>query len=162
MDKYIFLDFDGVLNSGNNYNRMVLAGRPVKDCYGTLFDAECVSRLAQIIDRTDAKIIVTSSWRYVLSLEELNAMWCKRKLPGTISGILPLDVLVSPDPYSSQRGVEIDEWFSRRGKKAAECRYAILDDVPDFLPHQIPHVVCTNPDKGVSDEDMEKAIGLLT
>lgn len=162
MDKYIFLDFDGVLNSGNNYNRLVMSGQPVKDCYGTLFDAKCVSRLAQILERTGAKIIVTSSWRYVLSIDELNAMWRERNLPGTISGILPLDVLLSPDPYSPQRGAEIDEWFSRRGKPASECRYAILDDVPDFLPHQKSHVVCTNPDKGISDEDVEQAIGLLT
>lgn len=162
MNKYIFLDFDGVLNSGNNYNRLVLAGRPVKDCYGTQFDTECVSRLGKILERTGAKIIVTSSWRYVLSMDELRAMWCERKLPGTISGILPLDVLLSPDPYSPQRGAEIEEWFSRRGKKANECRYVILDDMPDFLPHQIPHVVCTNPDKGISEEDVEKAVSLLT
>lgn len=162
MDKYIFLDFDGVLNSGNNYNRLVMSGLPVKDRYGTLFDAKCVSRLDMVLERTGAKIIVTSSWRYVLSLRELDAMWRERELPGAISDILPLDVPLPPNPYSPQRGAEIEEWFRRRRKQAAKCRYAIIDDVPDFLPHQMPHVVCTNPDKGFSDENVEQAVALLT
>lgn len=162
MNKYIFLDFDGVLNSGNNYNRLVMSGQPAKDCYGTLFDAKCVRRLGKILERTDAKIIITSSWRYVLSLEELNAMWSERSLPGAINGILPGDVLLSPDLYFPQRGVEIEEWFHRQSKKASECKYVILDDVLDFLPYQMPHVVCTNPNKGITDENVEQAVRLLT
>ena len=50
--KVIFLDIDGVLNDeGENYNK------------GVIIDGEMVRCLKHIVDETDAKIILSSSWK---------------------------------------------------------------------------------------------------
>lgn len=43
---------------------------PYKDTYGPLFDSEAVKNMQRIIEVTDARIVVSSSWRY-LGLETL-------------------------------------------------------------------------------------------
>lgn len=158
MDKYIFLDFDGVLNSGRNYERMAEESLPGRDRYGTLFDTACVESLRRIVQQTGGRIIVTSSWRYLLSLNELTDMWRERRLPGRLTGVLPTDML---GPSMPGRGAEIEEWFRRNRKKPRECQYVILDDEPGYLIHQQPHLVLTDPAVGLSPENAELAIGLL-
>lgn len=162
--KYLFLDFDGVLNSGNNYNRLLRSGAPTGDAWGTLFDARCVGRLARIVERTGARIVVTSTWRYLYPLAELRNMWRERGLPGQVCDTLPTD-MAPPGTKATLRGMEIEEWFRRRGEPAerenAGRKYAILDDEPGFLPHQLPHLITTDPDTGLSDHNAEQAIALL-
>ena len=51
----IFLDFDGVLNS-KKY--IALKNEP-----GVCFDPECLNLLKEIVLKTNAKIVLTSSWR---------------------------------------------------------------------------------------------------
>lgn len=46
MEKYIFLDFDGVLNTEQYQAQLAIDGRPTKDEYGPLFDPKAVARLA--------------------------------------------------------------------------------------------------------------------
>ena len=59
----IFLDFDGVLNTEKYYCELKSKGLPSDDKYGQLFDPEAVANLRKIIDATDARIVVSSSWR---------------------------------------------------------------------------------------------------
>ena len=42
-----------------------------------------------------------------------------------------------------------------------EVRYAILDDVPDFLPDQEPFYVMTDPRTGITPEIALKVIAIL-
>jgi len=51
--KIIFLDIDGVLN-------VIPQGR---DKYGMIFHPEFVENLKYIIEQTNAKIVISSSWR---------------------------------------------------------------------------------------------------
>ena len=46
-NKYLFLDFDGILNSNKNYRTLQMLGIPV--C-GTIFDPQYVEYLRDIID----------------------------------------------------------------------------------------------------------------
>lgn len=59
MDKIIFLDIDGVLNSNfwNDEHQ-----KEISD--GTLIDKEKIKLLAQLVSRTSAKIILHSGWRF--------------------------------------------------------------------------------------------------
>ena len=61
MKKVIFLDFDGVLNP-KWWNR----GKP-SDKYGVLFEAKSVACLRKIINETGADIVISSSWKCMVS-----------------------------------------------------------------------------------------------
>jgi len=53
-DKIIFLDIDGVLNVCSME----------RDEYGSLFHKHFEDNLRWIIDQTDAKIVISSTWRF--------------------------------------------------------------------------------------------------
>lgn len=98
-NRVIFLDFDGVLVPDNG------TWEWRRDRYGREFHPECVNNLKEIIDATDAKIVITSSWRGYLSLWQLIRMWNARNMPGEIVGVTK--------QISIYRGIEIDEWISK-------------------------------------------------
>ena len=50
IEKYLFLDFDGVLNTGNHQERMKKEGIDAYDEYGPMFDPQAVNYLEQIIN----------------------------------------------------------------------------------------------------------------
>ena len=82
MRKIIFLDIDGVL-SPRWWN-----SDKQSDNYGCLFDAKAVANFAKIIEKTDAEIVVSSSWK-LMGFQALQDMWKNRELPGEIIGITP-------------------------------------------------------------------------
>ena len=75
MEKVIFLDIDGVLNTKYWH------AQKEKDQYGYTFDATAVANLAKIIEKTGADIVISSSWK-CMGLAELRNMWVDRQLPG--------------------------------------------------------------------------------
>ena len=87
--KVIFLDIDGVLNTGWWYTQM--DKNTPKDKYGYAFDPNSVANLKKIIDETGADIVISSSWKS-FGLSELEEMWQDRGLPGKLIGITPNSV----------------------------------------------------------------------
>ena len=147
----IFLDFDGVLNTEQNYAQLAVEGKTNKDAWGPLFDPRAVENLRLIIDNTDAAIVISSSWRYAHSLGSLRMMWEVRGLPGEI-----FDTLACGATYIS-RGEEIECWLDKH-----ECPdYVIIDDLDDFSPTQQPRYVETNPIVGITEADAQKEIEIL-
>jgi len=61
--KIIFLDFDGVMDTAYYGHIIGKECRPSNDEFGTVFDPNCVRNLKEIIDKTGAGIVVTSSWK---------------------------------------------------------------------------------------------------
>ena len=60
----LFLDIDGVLNTGQ-YNRYMIENNLNDfDENGSIFDPNAVDNLRLIIDSTHADIIISSTWRY--------------------------------------------------------------------------------------------------
>ena len=54
------------------------------------------------------------------------------------------------------------QWLKENApKKADGYRYAILDDVPDFLPEQEENYIQISPVVGITAGDAEKAIEIL-
>lgn len=135
MTRVIFLDIDGVLN----------VSRQGRDKFGSLFHTHFVRNLKYIIQKTEAKIVISSSWRFN-GLEEMQRMWIERKLPGEVIGITPFTAIYeAPDNASfmerCERGCEIKEWLNANPVDS----YVILDDDNDMLKSQQDRFVrCSN------------------
>jgi len=107
--KVIFLDIDGVLNCAKTPN-------PRKFPY--VVDKRLLARLQKLLDRTGAKVVLTSSWR----LDPVGLFAAKHW------GVPFIDVC--PDKPRSPRRKEILDWLSNHPKAT---RYAIIDDEDDEL-----------------------------
>jgi hypothetical protein len=119
--KIIFLDIDGVL----------AVMHQDRDDYGSFFHEEFVTNLKSIIDQTDAKIVISSSWRHS-GLKIIQEMWAKRNLPGEVIDSTPgiyghkstvqfyndyLQQHPTPKTHSVgiPRGIEIEYWLKLIG-----------------------------------------------
>jgi hypothetical protein len=171
-EKYLFLDFDGVLNTMEYQTALQWKGERGYDDYGTLFDPYVVKCLEHIINKTAAKVVISSSWR-LDGIDRMRELWKARLLPGEVYGVTPvLDELFfksldgghdtfSVIPYGT-RGLEIGEWLRiHPAKDGLQYNYAILDDGDDFLLTQSEHVVITEPETGITEEIAEKVIEIL-
>ncbi len=151
--KIIFLDFDGVMD--NEYYDHILskAGKPIADEYGLLFDPECVKNLKHIIDNTGADIVISSTWKDLMSYKDILDMWKYRGLPGFVTDVTPT--------ISNHRGNEIDTWLE---ECRHDCQYAIIDDLDasNFNPHQIEHLFVVNPYCGLDEDTAKRVIEHLT
>lgn len=166
----IFLDFDGVLNTEKYYCELKSKGLPSDDKYGQLFDPEAVANLRKIIDATDARIVVSSSWRY-MGLNVLQRMWYDRDLPGRIVDITPLHLLddklrdtdlTQVDVLSLCRGNEIKWYFDEvLDANSNSRRFVIFDDLKEVLPELQDHFVRIDPIVGITEGDVERAIVVI-
>lgn len=165
--KIIFIDIDGVLNTERHHEYCDKNDLNNSDDYGYLFDPMAVKNLARIVNETGADIVISSSWKYS-GLSTLLDMWNERGLPGRVIDITPDNIsnemLLKADldnmEFLSCKGYEIKEWLSAHGKNVSQ--YAILDDEQEMLPDQQSHFVQTNPDVGITKEDSEKVIRILS
>lgn len=158
MNKFIFLDIDGVMNSTLFYSERTQDKRYkewIKDHSEHIawdacnIDPRAVKRLNRITDATKAKIVVSSTWRSDSNLQEVF----------TLVGIKEPIYDVTPYMRSRHRGSEIQEWLD---KQTEPYRYVILDDDSDMLDWQLPYFIRTNWLRwGLSDEDVEQAIHIL-
>ena len=165
----IFLDFDGVLSSNSYSSVLFESGKSTKDENGhELFAPETIIRFNRIVDVTGAKIVISSSWRY-LGLTALKEMWQERGLHGQIIGMTSmhavdeyitehgLDWLNNGTIAASPRAVEIAAWLNEHNNID---NFVILDDMPMSAALQ-PHFVQINPISGLSDAHATKAIEIL-
>lgn len=158
MDKFIFLDIDGVLNSEQFYEEKTQKERfeelrkEFEDDIAYMLaniDLKAVELLNKLTDATKAKIVVTSSWRACFDLQDI-FNYAGIKEP--ISGITPyLD--------SRHRGREISEWLKDIKKP---YKYVILDDDNDMLEEQLNNFVQADWREGLTDKDISKAIKILS
>jgi len=157
--KVIFLDIDGVLN-------VIPQGH---DAYGGIFHSDFVENLKRIIDETDAKIVLSSSWRHSGEAKML-AMWEFRNLPGELIGLTP-DLYRFLDFEGERTMVRGDEIQAVLDRETEITNYVILDDDTDMLSSQLGNFVCcanniNHPDcidigYGLTKECANKAIRIL-
>lgn len=109
----IFLDIDGVLNSieylTEKYNELKRALKQEE-----MLDPICIKYLKEIVDKTNSKIVITSSWK-IFDLDILNNVFSKYNLK-------IYDVTKN---YGDKRGKEIREWLSLNNDVS---NYIIIDD----------------------------------
>lgn len=168
LNKIIFLDFDGVLNT-EYYQRMLqYEGKPWQDKHGALFDPQAMEQLQRIIDATYADIVIESSWKY-LGLEAMQRMWKDRRLLGMVIDVTPSAisdrVLLSADlditdPTSLHcKEAEIASWLA--DNEMQDAPYVIIDDENVILESQLLHFVMTSPYKGITESLATRAIQIL-
>lgn len=165
-DKYLFLDFDGVLNTEFYQDLLLSLGKQWQDEHGAFFDPEAVKQLRRIIDVTQASIVIESSWKY-LGLKAIQEMWHARHLPGRVIDITPSYASdswlqaagLNETDLTHCKGIEIACWLFDHVSQ--ETRYVIIDDEYVILDSQIPHFVMTNPFDGITEEVANRAIAIL-
>ncbi len=170
MKKVIFIDFDGVLNTENYQAQLRAEGKSGWDEFGQLFDPKSVENLKTVLDSVPgAVLVINSSWKFE-GFDRMLSLWKARRLPGKIHSVtpnyVPQDLLeIDLENFDniamlSGKGNEVKQWLELYGGK--DCRYVIFDDLPDFLPEQKEHLICTNPKVGITKEDAVRAIELLS
>lgn len=154
--KILFLDCDGVVNCQDTFFRT----RGERDD-GWAIDPFMALLVARIVEATDCKIVLSSSWRHhpdgVKKVEE--RVW-------KIMDITPTRPFSFKDRDEctakglswatlGERGSEIQAWLDKHPEVE---RYAILDDDSDMLDSQQPNFFKTTWKHGLTEDTANKVI----
>jgi integrase len=167
----IFLDIDGILNQ-HQYDREILCGQIYRDK---------VEVLNRILRATDARIVLSSAWRYIVHRREANLMgleWLFRShgmLANRLVGVTREDTMVrgayggEPHswPLSDERGRQIADWLAEHSSPGAP--YVVIDDggTADGEWTDLGIVAAGHPfvwvdgKVGLTDADADRAIAIL-
>lgn len=156
--KIIFLDIDGVLNSVESMHRKHNLNQKVRSADRTQdTDFPCeflVANLNQIIKDTDAKIVVSSTWRIGKSIQDLREILM-------VAGVHKAnEIVIGKTPLMRDviRGIEIQDWINQFQPELKS--FVILDDDSD-MGTLMNKLVKTNSQKGLTIENVMQAIKLL-
>ncbi|MCP4741455.1 MAG: hypothetical protein GY871_04395 [Actinomycetales bacterium] len=162
--KIVFFDIDGVLN------RTAKSFKP-------FVDPELAERLFSIAEATDAGLVVHSSWRYTMSLEEIRSHFeahiaakitdeaPKMEVELKMSGIYVLpksgEAFFNGAPSRDERGVAIWKWLQANPDVGPED-FIIFDDLPDVRPYLgTENFIQTDPSAGLTEAQAAQAIEFL-
>jgi hypothetical protein len=160
----LFLDIDGVLNSHAFFKRRMspeqaaeLRAYPVpqtaEEHCREMIDPAAVALLGEILDKSGALIVISSSWRIVYTLGEIgraldaNGFQHRRSIIGVTPG------------GGGHRGAQIDEWLDLQCE-LPPAHFAILDDSDDMEPHKA-RLVRTSYDAGLQPCHVPLVLQLL-
>jgi hypothetical protein len=149
--KVLFLDFDGVLNSG--------AFIEVRGYRPETLDAAAVARLNGVLARTRARVVVSSTWRLGYTLGELRDILVRHGFEGEVIGVTPHLGRAAVFPLQrTPRGMEIQAWLDAQPEPPEAI--AIVDDDED-MAHLDARLVRTDFETGLLDEHVERRVTLL-
>lgn len=161
--KYIFLDIDGVLWTHRHMKYIHDFWKEQHINRTTELDPICIENLKELVENTDAMIVITSTWRMGRSVTDLKIEFERYGLDKYI--IDKTRVLYDTEGREVKRGLEIDNFLklnnimTTEGKYKAES-FVIIDDDPDMV-HLMPYLVRTNMDIGLTKEHVELAKKIL-
>lgn len=170
--KLVFLDCDGVVNSMPflmDRTRMrepmdwsTSAGKVAG--FLQMVDPKNVAHLNDLLRRSGAFIVLSSSWRHALTLEEFRNVAVRVGIEGEVLGFIPT---VLPMKLSRElpRGFGVDAWLADRlgppaGPMSVVDSFVALDDDADLEPYK-DRLVRTNPHVGLTPADVEAALTIL-
>jgi hypothetical protein len=134
-DKIIFLDVDGVLNT--------------QPRFGPALRSESIALLGEIVRKTGASLVVSSTWR----LQEQDLALLRQEL--TKEGIGDRIIGATPVIHVNSRDEEILQWLAANPTR----RFAILDDSPSFGSGDLhPHYFQVSSIVGLQTVDVEAVI----
>lgn len=130
--KIIFLDIDGVLNHEAFYKERYEKrndGNVIEHPYSEV-DPKCVANLNTLITDTNAKIVISSTWRHS------GLSYCEDVLG--YHGFMGEIIDITPSSPTRFRGLEILDWIKNNEELIGEphynfTEYVILDDDSDML-----------------------------
>lgn len=137
--KILFLDIDGVLATPKSYKtiRHIKASptenNPMpEDKEYNSFDPKAVAHLNHILEKTDAILVMSSTWRKLSSFMELKVILKQEGVKGKL-----LDI--TGDHYRG-RGHEVKDWLEKNS--SIVDKYVIVDDdIQDILEHHPKNTV---------------------
>lgn len=153
--KIIFLDIDGVLNGDIYFSTN---GHKNKSYPISQIDTRRVELLNKIIERTDAKVVLSSNWRLMHKLKEVNDILNECGFKGELIG--ETDDLCSFNRFLV-RGNEILKWWQDHERDFRLINYVIIDDDKDMLLDQKDNFLNIDPATGLIMSDVVKAIKIL-
>ena len=144
--KVIFLDFDGVLNNNSYF-------LDSKEKAPFFLQDEKMILLKQIVDSTNAKIVLSTSWREIWNSD----LDISLKLKDYFYSF-DLSVYDVTKNINYNRPLEISTWLKENNVSS----YVILDDIANPWYEHVNNVVVTNKKfNGLSQDDVNKAIDIL-
>lgn len=163
MNKIIFLDIDGVLNS-NFWNEE--HQKEISD--GSLIDEEKVKLLSILVNKTNGKIVLHSGWRFWFNselkplckeAENLSEMLIKYGV--NIMDVTPdfsTEEIRRTKKFSLVKADEILAWLMEH--KEVE-KWIVIDDLDLHNQEIEKHQVKTDANIGITIEDINKAEKML-
>ena len=151
--KILFLDIDGVLNSGAFIATKKLEQSlvPSKDSWWQeMLDPNAIDLLNRLLRRTEAKVVVSSSWRHALEVEDLRRILGGVGFKGEVIGM-------TPKRGGLCRGDRIKLWLDSVDDIES---FVILDDDDDMGGFD-ERLVLTDGDFGLRPKDCEAAEQIL-
>ncbi len=148
----IFLDIDGILNTSSDRR----------------INRNMVKRLSRLVKDTNSKVILHSGWRFWFNenMQPLNGqaknlqeeLWREGI---TLSGKTPDlsdENIKKTQTFSKVKASEILSWLDKQSDIDA---WAVLEDL-DLKNETIKkHQIMPDPDTGLTDEDIDKAMALI-
>ena len=147
MMKIIFLDVDGVLNNDSWCWDLYYKYGVYVYTNNILYEPSLL-QLRRIINKTDAKIVVSSAWRKVPSAYSDLLQWLKR---------YGMEVYDTTPYVGGIRGDDIEAWLKEHDDVES---YVILDD-DDDMGILYDRLVRTDFNKGLTKEDADICIKML-
>lgn len=144
--KAIFLDFDGVITIPPRW----------------YIKADKLKWIKKIVDATEAKIIVSSSWR-MCTIEETieKVIRYPKRCPHNRMLCWFLDNLYDVTPWvglGNGRGGQIQKYLNEHPEIE---NYVIIDDDSDMWDSQLYHFIQTNFEDGITEAEVNRAIKVL-
>lgn len=136
------MDVDGVLNHKDCPNWE-------KDLHLTL-DADCIERMKRVCDETEARIVVSSTWR-----SSQNGMGLLLKhFQNRIIGVTPH--VITNSIKSIERCKEIEAWLHQHS--AIPMDIVVIDDDNDAKIPFFPFIQTSFEDGGFTEENVRSVI----
>jgi hypothetical protein len=129
--KYLFLDFDGVLHPSLSDN---------KDRFSK------VNLLSQALTSSKCQIIISSSWRFQFTLDQL-----KKMLPKSISNLV-VDTTGEAITGQYARYNEIKHWLESIQKPFSDWK--AIDDAINEFPPDCPNLIATKSSQGIMQDQI--------
>jgi len=164
--KVLFLDIDGVMNSGRHFRdthdeRLEMAKERNLSKEELMFrhkmgklDRVSIGYLNKIVEGTGCKIVISSTWRKFTPIDEIREML-------SIKGFKYSEFIIGVTEdfnLSGSRGYEVHNWMNEFEGEIES--FVILDDDGDMW-HLLPWHVRTDGEDGLNEASCELCIKLL-
>ena len=164
--KIIFLDINGVLNHQlwfkESYKKYKKCSTD-KEYEDSMIDDSKVALLNELIKKTNAKVVISSSWRKEYTIKQMQTILERKGFKGEIIDSTPVLSFsgIKDYKYSVPRGNEIKAWLEINkgilGDKISKVKYVIFDDDSDMLLWQREKYFWVDPYCGLTPNIIYKA-----
>lgn len=157
--KLCFLDVDGVCNDHSKIPGSVYCG----------IKRSCMVQLNRVVAETDCKIVLTSSWRYMILGEQMTIKGFEymlathglitRENESLIIGCTRKDI----QPHLCDRGQQVLDWLHEKMIDCKRAAWAVVDDMPELVQlgkHQW-RFVATDGTVGLTVAEADRLIAIL-